>query len=659
MAKAKYDNDAIKMLKGAERVRKRPGVIFGSDSLEGAEHAYFEILSNSIDEAKGGHGDVIETILHSDGSLSVRDFGRGVPLDYNKTEQRYNWELIYCEMYAGGKYDIDGNYEFSLGLNGLGACATQYASEYFDVEVIRDGYKYNLHFEKGEIVGELKKSKTKEKITGTFQKWKPDREVFTDVDIPFEHLLDVNKKQAVINRNVRFVVIDEVSGDRREFYYENGIMEYIDELANGKNITAPYTISGEGVGKDREDKPEYKVKAEIAFAFNNHVPIIEYFHNSSYLEHGGSPDKAVKNAFVFVVDKIAKQRNIYNKGESKIGFDDIKDSLLLISNSFSTSTSYENQTKKAINNKFVQDFMTDIIKAQLEIWFIENQNESNQVLTQIFSNKRSREESEKQRTALKKKMVSSGSSWDRVKKFVDCKSKDVSIRELFIVEGDSALGSVKLGRDAEFQAIIPIRGKILNCLKASITKIINSDIIMDLIKVLGCGIDIPIKGSKKNALAFNINNLRWNKVIICTDADVDGFQIRTLVLTMIFKLCPELIEQGYVYIAQTPLYELRYNGRSGEETYFAFDDREKAKIMKGKDPSKFYIQRSKGLGENDPDMMWETTMNPETRRLIRVTSEEAEKMVEYFELYLGDNIAVRKAFIEQNGHLYMDNIDID
>lgn len=436
-------------------------------------------------------------------------------------------------------------------------------------------------------------------------------------------------------------------------------MEYIDELANGKNITAPYTISGEGVGKDREDKPEYKVKAEIAFAFNNHVPIIEYFHNSSYLEHGGSPDKAVKNAFVFVVDKIAKQRNIYNKGESKIGFDDIKDSLLLISNSFSTSTSYENQTKKAINNKFVQDFMTDIIKAQLEIWFIENQNESNQVLTQIFSNKRSREESEKQRTALKKKMVSSGSSWDRVKKFVDCKSKDVSIRELFIVEGDSALGSVKLGRDAEFQAIIPIRGKILNCLKASITKIINSDIIMDLIKVLGCGIDIPIKGSKKNALAFNINNLRWNKVIICTDADVDGFQIRTLVLTMIFKLCPELIEQGYVYIAQTPLYELRYNGRSGEETYFAFDDREKAKIMKGKDPSKFYIQRSKGLGENDPDMMWETTMNPETRRLIRVTSEEAEKMVEYFELYLGDNIAVRKAFIEQNGHLYMDNIDID
>ena len=661
MAKKKYDNTSISQLKGAERVRKRPGVIFGSDSLEGAEHAYFEILSNSIDEAKDGFGERIETILHKDGSISVRDYGRGVPLDFNENEGRYNWDLVYCEMYAGGKYDADDdNYEYSLGLNGLGACATQYTSEFFDVEVVRDGYQYNLHFEKGENIGGLSKKKVKGTVpTGTLQRWKPDNEVFTDTDIPLEFFLDVNKKQAMINSPVKFDVIDESTGEKYSFFYEDGIMGYLTEVSNEKNITEPAFFSGEGTGRDREDKKDYKVKVDIAFSFNNEYPLIEYYHNSSYLEHGGSPDKAVKAAFVAVFDKVLTQRGKYNKGESKISFGDIEDSLILIANSFSTVTSYENQTKKAINNKFIQVFMTNLIKEKLEVWFIENQMDSNRIIDQVLTNKRSRETSEKQRIAIKAKLSGNSDAWDKVKKFVDCKSKDVSKRELFIVEGDSALGSVKLGRDSEFQGIMPVRGKILNCLKAPLARILSSDIIMDLIRVMGCGIEIPVKGAKKGIISFNLDNLKWNKIIICTDADVDGFQIRTLILTMLFRLTPTLIEEGYVYIAETPLYEITYKGRGEEQTFFAFDDKEKAKILKGKDSSKITIQRSKGLGENDADMMWETTMNPENRRLIRVTTEDAKVMSDNFELYLGTNIGMRKKYIEENGHLYLDDLDLD
>lgn len=657
MAKKKnYDNNSISQLKGADRVRQRPGVIFGSDNLEGCEHAYFEILSNSIDEAKEGYGGVIETTLHSDGSLSVRDHGRGVPLDYNENEKCYNWHLVYCELYAGGKYknSEDDNYEYSLGLNGLGACATQYTSEFFDVEVIRDGFKYTLHFEKGENIGGLKKEPCKSKATGTYQRWKPDREVFTDVDIPFEHLMDVNKKQAMINSGVRFVVKDEATGRQEEFFYEDGILGYLDEISEDKNFTTPYFISGEGVGRDREDRPEYKVKADIVFAFNNEKPAIEYYHNSSYLEHGGSPDKAVKAAFVAAIDKAIKGKNKYTKNEAKITFGDIEDSLIIIVNSYSTATSYENQTKKAINNKFVQEFITGLLKERLEIWFIENQADGDKVINQILVNKRSREESEKHRTNYKKKLSVSANAWDRVEKFVDCKSKDISKRELFIVEGDSALGSVKLGRDAEFQAIMPVRGKILNCLKAAYSQIMSSPVITDLIKVLGCGVDIPLKGNKKNLTSFDMNALKWAKIVICTDADVDGFQIRTLILTMLHRLTPRLIQEGYVYIALTPLYEITYKGK----TYFAYDENEKNQILKGKDVAKAVIQRSKGLGENDPDMMWETTMNPETRRLIQVQYEEPSIMEQSFELFLGDSVGPRKTYIEENGHLYRDDLDL-
>lgn len=661
-SKSSYGNESISLLKGADRVRKRPGVIFGSDNLDGCIHSFFEILSNSIDEAREGHGKQIIITKFSDGSLQIEDFGRGIPLDFNTKENRYNWELVYCELYAGGKYNNNnsGDYTFSLGLNGLGACATQYSSEYFEVTVFRDGYKYHLNFEKGEVKGELLKEPYRFKRTGTIQKWKPDSEVFTETMIPIERIKEIVKRQSVINSGVEFVIRDEATQEEVTYVYPEGIKGYVDELSQMKGFTEAHSFSGSGKGRDADDRDIYNVTAEVAFCFNNEVNVLEYFHNSSFLEHGGSPDRAVRSAFVSEIDKQIKARDKYKANETKITFQDVQDSLILVSNTFSTQTSYENQTKKAINNKFVQDFMTDLIKKELEIWFIENKNLADKVVEQVLVNKHARENAEKTKINIKKKLQGNIDINNRIKKFVDCRSKDVSKRELYIVEGDSALGSVKTGRDAEFQAAMPVRGKILNCLKADYASIFNSDIIIDLIKVLGCGVEISNKHTKDMS-AFNLDMLRWSKIVICTDADVDGFQIRTLILAMIYRLMPTLIERGYVYIAESPLFEITYtpkNKKESERTLFAFDEREKAEILSKYDNSCLNIQRSKGLGENTSEMMWETTMNPKTRRLIQVCPDEAQKTAEVFDLLLGDNLVGRKQHIEEDGHLYLDMLDI-
>ena len=665
MAKKKqeYGNDSISSLKGADRVRKRPGVIFGSDGLDGCQHAVFEILSNSIDEAREGHGHLITVTRHADRSIEVEDMGRGCPVDWNEKEGRYNWELVYCELYAGGKYDnTDGdNYEYSLGLNGLGACATQYSSRYMDVTVWRDGKEYSLHFERGEIVGELNKvdlPQKQKKKTGTRTRWLPDLDVFTDIAIPAEYFTDVMKRQAVVNAGITFRFRDEVEPgayEETEFLYENGITDYVTELAGEGSLTAPVFWQTEKRGRDRADKDEYKVKLSVACCFSNKVQVIEHYHNSSWLEHGGSPEKATKSAFVSALDKYLREQNKYQKSESKITWADVEDCIVLVSNNFSTQTSYENQTKKAITNKFVQEAMTEFLRSNLEVYFIENRFDADKIAEQVLINKRSRESAEKQRLNIKKKLTDNISIADRVQKFVDCRSKDPDRREIYIVEGDSALGSVKLSRDAEYQGIMPVRGKILNCLKADYARIFKSDIIMDLIRVLGCGVEVQHK-NVKNMTAFNLDNLRWNKVIICTDGDVDGFQIRTLILTMLYRLCPTLIREGYVYIAETPLFEIN----CGEKTWFAYSDKEKNDILKELEGTnkKIKVDRSKGLGENDPDMMWLTTMNPETRRLIRVMPEDVERTAEVFDLLLGDNLQGRKDHIAENGYKYLEMADI-
>ena len=656
--KQTYGNDSIASLKGADRVRKRPAVIFGSDGLEGCEHAVFEILSNAIDEAREGHGDTITVTAYLDHSIEVEDFGRGCPVDWNESEGRYNWELVFCELYAGGKYqnNAGGDYEYSLGLNGLGACATQYASKYFDAVIRRDGYRYDLHFERGELVGEMKKSPADRKKTGSCFRWLPDLDVFTDISIPTEFFEDILKRQAVVNAGVTFRFRREIGPgkfDTRDFLYEKGILDYVTELTEAGAMTMPQYWEAERKGRDREDKPEYKVKISAALCFSNQVSRIEYYHNSSWLEHGGAPEKAVRNAFVYAIDAYLKANNKYTKAESKITFQDVQDCLVLVTNCFSTQTSYENQTKKAITNKFVQEAMTEFFRSRLQVYFIENAAEAARIAEQVLLNKRSRETAEKTRLNIKKKLSGTIDLANRVQKFVDCRSKDVSKREIYIVEGDSALGSVKLSRDAEFQGIMPIRGKILNCLKADYDRIFKSDIITDLIKVLGCGVEVQGKKAK-DLSAFDLNNFRWNKVVICTDADVDGFQIRTLVLTMLYRLTPTLIEKGYVYIAESPLYEIN----TKDKTYFAYSDSEKADILKKLEGKKVTIARSKGLGENEPEMMWMTTMNPETRRLIKVMPEDAAKTAQIFDLLLGDDLTGRKEHIAQRGHEYLELADI-
>ncbi len=652
-----YGNESITSLKGADRVRKRPAVIFGSDGIEGCQHSVFEILSNSIDEAREGYGKEIIITKYADHSVEIEDFGRGIPVDYNKNEERYNWELVFCELYAGGKYNNAEaeSYEFSLGLNGLGLCSTQYSSEYMDVDIRRDGTRFTLHFEKGENVGGLHREQYMGRKTGTKIHWKPDLEVFTDINISDEYFIDTIKRQAVVNAGINFIFRTEKDGkfDVQEFKYENGIVDHVKEIVGDDAISQVQSWQTERMVSDRDDKPEYKTKINIALAFSNKVSVSEYYHNSSWLEYGGAPEKAVRNAFVYSIDTYLKQNSKYTKNESKINFDDVKDCLVIVISSFSSVTSYENQTKKAITNKGIQDAMTEYMRHQLEVYFIENKLDAEKIANQVLINKRSRESAEKTRLNIKKTLAGNMDMTGRVAKFVDCRSKNKSERELFIVEGDSALGACKQARNPDFQAIIPIRGKILNCLKADYDKIFKSEIITDLLKVLGCGVEVKSKANKDLA-SFDLDLLRWNKIIFCTDADVDGFQIRTLLLTMIYRLTPTLIEEGKVFIAESPLYEIT----SKEKVYFAYTEAEKEQFIKQIGKNKFTVQRSKGLGENEPDMMSLTTMNPSTRRLIKIMPDDAKKTSEMFDILLGDNLSGRKDYIVENGYKYIDDLDV-
>lgn len=656
--KQEYGNESIKSLKGADRVRKRPAVIFGSDGIEGCEHSIFEIMSNSIDEAREGYGKKIIITRYNDGSVEVQDFGRGIPVDYNKNEEKFNWELLFCELYAGGKYDNGkDNYEFSLGLNGLGLCATQYASEYMDAEVKTGGFKYTLHFEHGENIGGLTKEPYgKRGDTGTKIRWKPDLKVFTDINVPVDYFIETIKRQAIVNDGITFIFKNQLTAtqfETTEFCYENGIKDYVAEIAGEDAFTTPQYWECERVGRDRDDLDDYKLKIKAALCFSLKRQLKEYYHNSSFLEHGGAPEKAFRSAFVSQINAYLKQNNKFNKNDSQINIQDIEECVIFVVSSFSTQTSYENQTKKAITNKFIQEAMTDFFRKQLEVYFIENKMDADKIADQMIINMRSRIKAENTRKTLKTTLQTKIDMTNRIQKFVDCRSKDVNEREIFIVEGDSALGACKQARDANFQALMPVRGKILNCLKSDYDKIFKSDIITDLIKVLGCGVEVKSKAAKDVSM-FDMNSLRWNKIMICTDADVDGFQIRTLILTMIYRLMPKLIEAGKVYIAESPLYEVTCK----DQTYFAYNEIEMDSIKEQLGDSKYTVQRSKGLGENEADMMSLTTMNPATRRLIKVTPSDAEATAQVFDLLLGDNLDGRKEYIANYGHLYLDAADV-
>ncbi len=660
-----YNNDSITLLKGADRVRKRPSVIFGSDNIEGCKHCFFEILANAIDEANAGYGREIRVSAYYDHSMKVEDFGRGVPLGFNEKEGRYNWELVFCELFAGGKMDNNTDeavYKSSLGTNGLGACATQYASSFMNVDSFDGRFVSSIRFEKGEPVTELERYELSpsDRRTGTVIHWRPDLEVFTDISIPADYFKEVLHRQAAINYGVKFVLeIEDEKGkfETIEYFYsaEDGLREYLNELSENKSVTEPVVWKSNTRGKDRGDRQEYPLEADYVFCFTQAIGIQEYYHNSSYLEHGGSPEKAVRAAFVSAIDKYLKDTGKYNKTESKVTFNDIADSLVLVISSHSTVASYENQTKKAITNSFIQESMTEVLKEKLATYFVEKPAEAEKIAAQVLLNKRSRESAEKSRIDIKKKLTAAMDVSYRVEKFVGCRSKDPEQRELFIVEGDSALTSCKLARDAEFQAIIPVRGKTLNCMKSDYKQIFASEIIVDLLRVIGCGVELDAKAKKHSDMSdFDLSALRWSKIIICTDADEDGFQIRTLLLTMFYRLLPTLIEKGKIFIAETPLYEIT----TKDDTYFAYDEKEKAEILKKIGDKKYTLQRSKGLGENEAQMMSRTTMKPQTRRLIAIKPSDAAATEEIFDVLLGNNLAGRKTFISEHAGEYMKDVDI-
>ncbi len=656
--KASYGNDDIVSLKGPDQVRKRPAVIFGSDDIDGCQHSVFEILSNSIDEAREGFGDKIVITRYLDHSVEIQDFGRGIPVDYNTKEKKFNWELVFCTLYAGGKYSKggDNSYGYSLGLNGLGLCATQFASEYMEAEIHRDGFCYKLNFKKGKLVGQMEKEPYSKRDTGSRIKWRPDLKVFTDIAVPLEYYKDILKRQAIVNSGLKFILknqLNKTQFETFEYFYENGITDYVTEIAEDAALTSVQSWQTERIGRDREDHKDYKVLITSALCFSNKSQKKEYYHNSSWLEHGGAPEKAVRNAFTYQIDSYLKTNGKYTKSDPRIKFEDIEDCLVLVVSSFSTETSYENQTKKAITNKFIQEAMTDFFKHQLEIYFIENRTEAEKIANQVLINMRSRVKAEVTRQTIKKSLTTTNDLANRVQKFVDCRTKNAEERELFIVEGDSALGACKQARNSEFQALMPVRGKILNCLKCEYDKIFKSEIITDLIKVLGCGVEAKSKHMKGLA-EFNLDLLRYNKVIICTDADVDGFQIRTLILTMIYRLMPTLIEEGKVFIAETPLYEIN----TKDQVWFAYTEQEKTAALEEIGNAKYTVQRSKGLGENEAEMMWLTTMNPKTRRLVEILPEDAERTAQIFDMLLGDNLAGRKEHIADNGYMYIDMLDL-
>jgi DNA gyrase subunit B len=649
-----YNNDSIQSLGILGGVRAKPASI----GLESHNHTFLEILGNSIDEHRAGHGKVIEVYKHEDGAVSIRDYGRGVPMGKNKDGQ-YSYKKVFDELWAGGKYNNNeadgGNYEYSLGTNGVGATGTNYTSDFFKVTAYaQDGKIYFVMYEKGveHEQGLAIKKNDEGQDVGTRITWRPSTEVFRGKgEIDDEFIITTLKDQAIVNGGLKFVFTNYKTDEVTEYYYEEGVVGYIKSITSEEHqLTEVVSLSTEQKGKDNESDKDYRIKADIYFTFNRELSFNRYYHNTSWLENGGTPEDFIKNSFTFVIDKFLKDKNMYNKGEKKISFDDIADSLVVITSTYSTISLFTDQTKKKIGSDFMKKSVTDWLRQQLEVYFIENPKQADLIFKQVLVNKRSREKAEKTRLDVKKKLSGTVNNLTaRVEGFVNCKSKDNSKTELFLVEGKSALGSTQQGRNAEFQAIYALRGKILNCLKADYDKIFKNDIIVDLIKLLGCGIEV--KSKNKDLNTFDINNLRWSKIIITTDADVDGFHIRTLILTMIYRLMPTLIEEGYIYIAESPLFEITDNK---DNSHFAYSDSEKDKIVAKLGSKVQSIQRSKGLGENTAEMMWETTMNPETRKLIQVVPDDAEQTLKDFDMFLGDDLAGRKAYIEENLHEYIE-----
>lgn len=618
-----YDDSSIKSLKGADRVRMRPGVMFGSDNIHGAFHTFKEIIGNSTDEGRAGFGDLIEVVYYADGSISVRDYGRGVPMGWNEAEGRFNWDLIFNELYAGGKYDTDGdNYKFSVGLNGLGAASTQYTSEWFIVESYKEDTVYRKEFKKGfPLDDDMTERPNDTGKTGTYIHWKVDNEVFPDTNFPFKMFKDYCEGQAHIN-SINFKVTDEHTGEVI-FVEGEGVEKYLTNQLGDKVIeTFNMRSKKEGVERNTKYETECEVILSITEECNSRYM---YFHNTANI-NDGVHITAVQDAINKFFKDLGKQNGVTVQPY------DYNDYLSVAISSYSNVTSYANQTKTGVSNQFIYDIIYCTVEDILNEAVLKGKESIKTLIDNVIGAALARKkakELEAQERLVRKTTTNRNK---KPEKFVDCRERKPEKRELFIVEGDSAKGSCKLARDGQFQAILPIKGKIINCLKATIEEILGdgstakdakkgNQEVLDIITTIGTGVDLGTDSE-----LFDISKLKYNKIIICTDGDVDGFQIRCLLYTVFYRLTPQLLRDGYIYIAETPLFELQTN----KGIFFAYSVEEKEKMV-AEFPSKGIvikkINRSKGLGENDPDMMWNTTMNPETRRLVKLDIDVREQIV--------------------------------
>jgi DNA gyrase subunit B len=659
--KREYSEQSIYSLKNEETVRQRPAVIFGTNDERGAAHAIFEILANAIDEAREGYGKQIRMSVFKDGSVEISDDGRGVPMDWNEAEGKYNWELVFTTLYASGKYK-SGSYQDSLGLNGLGATATQFASEYMDVYSTRNGKTYIMHFKKGRPVGQLQIVDPIREGTGTTIRFKPDPEVFINIKnkvLPPEYFINILTRQAMLLPGLEFVFYHDDLGKTINIKYDGGMPEFIDSICKKPLLKKTLYFEGSAEGTDDPDidPTPYTVKMRLALNFSREENFFELYHNASHLFEGGVTVDAFKNAITKAFEDHAKEIGKLEKGDRFL-YKDIELILVTVgdTNCPGNRTFFKNQTKGAINNPFIRDAYYNFVYNNIRYW-LDNDRSGEDIIDEIIANKKAREEAEKvSRKVVQNLSKSVKGIGNKPKKFVDCTSKEVEKRELYIVEGDSALGSCKMARDSKFQAIMPLRGKILNCLKEDLTTILSNEVIVDLMRVLGCGIEAKSKYIQ-DLPRFDINKLDWGKIIICTDADIDGMQIRCLILAMIYRLVPTLLKAGKVYIVESPLYEIIYKGKS----HFAYSDEERDKIVEeliknGAKKGQIDINRSKGLGENNAEMMAKTTMSPKTRRLIPVEyPEDEETVARYFNILLGDDLEERKRIID----MYFETTEVD
>ena len=630
MKSVKYDENDIQVLEGLEPVRKRPGMYIGSTDSRGLHHLVQEIVDNSIDESLAGYCDTIKITLNKDGSCTVSDNGRGIPCGMHKTEHKSAVEVVLTILHAGGKFGGEG-YKISGGLHGVGLSCVNALSEWLEVIVHQDGKIHEQLYRRGIPQYPLKVTGTCED-TGTTVTFMPDDEIFETLDFDYNLLKARFREIAFLNRGIT-ITIEDLRGEepvKETYHFEGGIVEFVDYLNKNKETLFPGTVYVDVANEDNE--------VEIAFQYNSgYNEIINSYANNINTEEGGTHLEGFKNSLTKIINDYGKNNKILKESE-KLNGDDVREGLTAIISVKLKDPQFEGQTKTKLGNSEMRKIVSDAMVDKFGDYLEENPSIGRELVLKCITAKRARDAARNARDLTRRKGVLESTTLPG--KLADCTSKDRSQSEIYIVEGDSAGGSAKQGRDRRFQAILPLRGKILNVEKASLHRVMGSETIKNMITAFGCGISSE----------FNEEKLRYDKIIIMTDADVDGSHIRILLLTFIFRFMQPLIEKGHVFIAQPPLYKIAY----GKETHYAYSDDELNQILDNMGRPKVTLQRYKGLGEMNPEQLWETTMNPENRVLLRVTMEDAVVADETFTKLMGEDPEVRREFIEQNANLVKD-----